>query len=64
MFIVMLELAPKKKNSYSKIVNIELSFINNVKKDDRYKLEKLLDKRVASRDNKDRRKKVVQYLVK
>jgi hypothetical protein len=64
MFIVILELASKKKDLYFKIVNIKLSSINNVKKDDQYKLEKLLDKRITSCDNKDRRKKIVQYLVK
>jgi hypothetical protein len=64
MFIVILELASKKKDLYFKIVNIKLSSINNVKKDDQYKLEKLLDKRITLCDNKDRRKKIVQYLVK
>jgi len=64
MFIVILELASKKKDLYFKIVNIKSSSINNVKKDDQYKLEKLLDKRITSCDNKDRRKKIVQYLVK
>jgi len=59
MFIAMLELALKKKDSYFKIVNIELLFMNNVEKDNRYKFEKLLDKRVTSRDSKDRRKKIV-----
>jgi len=49
----MLELAPKKKDSYFKIVNIELSSINNVEEDNRYKFEKLLDRRVTSRDSKD-----------
>jgi len=29
----MLELALKKKNSYFRIVNIELSLVNNVEKD-------------------------------
>jgi len=53
MFIVMLKFAPKKKDSYFRIVNIKLSFMNNVKKDDRYKFERLLDKRITSRDNKD-----------
>ncbi len=56
MFIVMLELAPKKKDSYFKIVNIELSFVNNVEKDDQYKLEKLLNRRIMSRDNKNQKK--------
>jgi len=64
MFIVMLKFASKKKDPYFRIVNIELSLVNNVEKDNQYKLEKLLDKRVTSRDNKDRRKKIVQYLVK
>jgi len=52
----MLELAPKKKDSYFKIVNIELSFVNNVEKDDQYKLEKLLNRRIMSRDNKNQKK--------
>jgi hypothetical protein len=56
MFIVMLELAPKKRDSYFKIVNIELSFVNNVEKDDQYKLEKLLNRRIMSRDNKNQKK--------
>ncbi len=64
MFIVMLKLASKKKDSYSKVINIELSPMNNVEKDDRYKFERLLDKRITSCDSKDRRKKIVQYLVK
>ncbi len=55
----MLKLASKKKDSYFKVVNIELLFINNVEKDNRYKLEKLLDKHIISRDNKNRRKKIV-----
>jgi hypothetical protein len=58
MFIVILEFASKKKNLYFKIVNIKLSFMN-VEKDDRYKFEKLLNRRITSRDNKDRRKKIV-----
>jgi hypothetical protein len=33
MFIVMLEFVSKKKDSYFKIINIDTSFINNVKKD-------------------------------
>ncbi len=64
MFIVMLELVLKKKNSYFKVINIDTSFMNNVEKDDQYKLEKLLNKRITSHDNKNRRKKIVQYLVK
>ncbi len=64
MFIVMLKFASKKKDLYFRIVNIELSSINNVEKDNRYKFEKLLDKRITSHDNKDRKKKIVQYLVK
>jgi hypothetical protein len=64
MFIVMLEFASKKKDSYFRVIDIELSLVNNVEKDDRYKLEKLLDKRVTLRDSKDRKKKIVQYLVK
>ncbi len=59
MFIAMLELASKKKDSYFKIINIKLSSINNVEKDNRYKFEKLLDKRITSRDNKDQKKKIV-----
>jgi hypothetical protein len=59
MFIVMLEFTSKKKNLYFRIVNIRLSFINNVEKDNRYKFEKLLNRRVTSRNNKDRRKKIV-----
>jgi hypothetical protein len=55
----MLELTPKKKDSYFRIVNIKLSSINNVKEDDRYKFERLFDKRVTSCDNKDRRKEIV-----
>jgi len=64
MFIAMLEFASKKKDSYFKVINIELSSMNNVEEDDQYKLEKLLDRRVTSRNNKDRRKKIVQYLIK
>ncbi len=60
----MLKFASKKKDLYSRIVNIKLSSINNVEKDNRYKLERLLDKRVMLYDSKDRRKKIVQYLVK
>ncbi len=59
MFIVMLEFAPKKKDLYFRIVNIKLSSINNVEKDDRYKLEKLLNRRITSRDSKNRKKKIV-----
>jgi len=59
MFIAMLDFASKKKNSYFRIINIELSSMNNVEEDDRYKFEKLLDKRVTSRDNKDQKKKIV-----
>ncbi len=59
MFIAMLEFASKKKNSYFRIINIELSSMNNVEENDRYKFEKLLDKRVTSRDNKDQKKKIV-----
>ncbi len=60
----MLEFTSKKKNSYFRIINIELFSINNVEKDNRYKLKRLLDKRVTSRDSKDRKKKIVQYLIK
>jgi hypothetical protein len=59
MFIVMLEFAPKKKDSYFRVVNIDTSFVNNVEENDRYKFERLFDRRVTSRDNKDRRKKIV-----
>ncbi len=59
MFIVMLEFAPKKKDLYFRIVNIKLSSINNVEKVDRYKLEKLLNRRITSRDSKNRKKKIV-----
>jgi len=38
--------------------------MNNVKENDQYKFKKLLDKRVTSRDNKDRKKKIIQYLIK
>jgi len=38
--------------------------MNNVEKNNRYKFEKLLDKRVTLHDNKDRKKKIVQYLIK
>jgi hypothetical protein len=55
----MLELALKKKDSYFKVINIELSFVNNVEENNQYKFEKLLDKRITSRDSKDRRKKIV-----
>jgi len=64
MFIVMLESTSKKENLYFRIINIELLSINNVEKDNRYKLERLLDKRVTSRDSKDRKKKIVKYLIK
>jgi hypothetical protein len=60
----MLKSASKKKDSYFRAVNIKLSPVNNVEKDDRYELERLLDRRVMSRDSKDRKKKIVQYLVK
>jgi len=59
MFIVILKFASKKKDSYFRIVNIELLSINNVEKDIRYKFERLLDKRITLRDSKDRRKKIV-----
>jgi len=59
MFIVILKFASKKKDSYFRIVNIELLFINNVEKDIRYKFERLLDKRITLRDSKNRRKKIV-----
>ncbi len=60
MFIVMLKFVLGMKNSYFKIVNIELLFINNnIEEDNRYKLEKLLNKHITSRNNKDRRKKIV-----
>ncbi len=55
----MLKFASKKKDLYSRVINIKLSSINNVEKDNRYKLKRLLDKRITSRDNKDRRKKIV-----
>ena len=64
MFIVILKLVLKKKNSYYRIVNIDTSSMNNVEKNNRYKFEKLLDKRVTLHDNKDRKKKIVQYLIK
>jgi len=64
MFIAMLEFAPKKKDSYSRFVNIKLLSINNVEEDDQYKFKRLLDKRITSRDNKNRKKKIVQYLIK
>jgi len=54
----------KKKDLYFRIVNIKLSSINNVEEDNRYKFEKLLDRHITSRDSKDRKKKIVQYLVK
>ncbi len=60
----MLKLVSKEKNSYFRIVNIKLSFLNNVEKNNRYKFERLFDKRVTSRNSKDRRKKIIQYLVK
>jgi hypothetical protein len=60
----MLEPAPKEKDSYFRAVDIELSPVDNVEEGDRYELERLLDRRVTSRDSKDRRKKIVQYLVK
>jgi len=60
----MLEFASKKKDLYFRIVNIKLLSINNVEKDNRYKFERLLDRRVTSRNNKDRKKKIVQYLIK
>jgi hypothetical protein len=59
MFIVILKFASKKKDSYFKIMNIELLSINNVEKDIRYKFERLLDKRITLRNNKNRRKKIV-----
>ena len=55
----MLELASKKKDSYFRVVNIELLSMNNVKENNRYKFEKLFDERVTSRDNKDQSKKIV-----
>ena len=64
MFIIILKFVLKKKDLYSRVVNIDLLFINNVEEDNRYKLEKLLNKRVTSLDNKDRKKKIVQYLIK
>ncbi len=64
MFITILKFVLKKKDLYSRVVNIDLLFINNVEEDNRYKLEKLLNKRVTSLDNKDRKKKIVQYLIK
>ncbi len=59
IFIAMLELASKKKDSYFRVVNIELLSMNNVKENNRYKFEKLFDERVTSRDNKDQSKKIV-----
>ncbi len=64
MFIVMLEFILKKKDSYFRVVNIDTSFVNNVEENNRYKFEKLLDKRITSHDSKDRKKKIVQYLIK
>jgi hypothetical protein len=64
VFIIILKFVLKKKDLYSRVVNIDLLFINNVEEDNRYKLEKLLNKRVTSLDNKDRKKKIVQYLIK
>jgi len=64
MFIVMLKFTSKKKNSYFRVVNIKLSFVNNVEKNDQYKFKRLLNKRITLYDNKDRRKKIVQYLIK
>jgi len=64
VFITILKFVLKKKDLYSRVVNIDLLFINNVEEDNRYKLEKLLNKRVTSLDNKDRKKKIVQYLIK
>jgi len=48
----MLELASKKKDSYFKVINIKLSFVNNVKEVNRYKFERLLSKRIMLRNNK------------
>jgi hypothetical protein len=64
MSIVILKFVSKKKDLYFRIVNIKLSSINNVEEDNRYKFEKLLDRHITSRDSKDRKKKIVQYLVK
>jgi hypothetical protein len=60
----MLEFILKKKDSYFRVVNIDTSFVNNVEENNRYKFEKLLDKRITSHDSKDRKKKIVQYLIK
>jgi hypothetical protein len=49
----MLKFVSKKKDSYFRIVNIELLSINNIEEDNRYKFEKLLDKYITSRNNKD-----------
>jgi len=55
----MLKLVSKKKDLYFKIINIKLLFVNNIEKDNRYKLKRLLDKYITSRNSKDRRKKIV-----
>jgi len=60
----MLEFILKKKDSYFRVVNIDTSFVNNVEENNRHKFEKLLDKRITSHDSKDRKKKIVQYLIK
>jgi len=60
----MLEFILKKKDSYFRVVNIDTSFVNNVEENNQYKFEKLLDKRITSHDSKDRKKKIVQYLIK
>jgi hypothetical protein len=49
----MLKFVLKKKDLYFKVINIELLFVNNIEKDNRYKLEKLLDKYIILRDNKN-----------
>ena len=43
----------KKKDSYFRVVNIKLLSIDNIEEDNRYKLERLLDKYMILRDNKD-----------
>jgi len=43
----------KKKDLYFRVVNIKLLSIDNIEEDNRYKLERLLDKYIILRDNKD-----------
>lgn len=60
----MLELVSSNDNLYFRVVHVEISLVNNAKKNDRYKIKRLLSRRVFTRNTSARRRQVIQYLIK